>query len=315
MLAYIYHITNKINGKKYIGKTTNFSHRLECHFNYLKRNIHHSHKLQRACNKYGIENFEVDYQIVEVKDEEELNLLEELEICKYDSYNSGYNETLGGDGNKTSLDFDTRVLIYNILKKYDGVIYKISKYFHCDESTISCLKKDKVYENIKVNTDDLKNLISKIGIGEENLKENYIPHNKKKLNKEDVFEILSVIRVTEGYDKILAKIFNVGPTIIHRLRNNISYKNYLKEYDEMSEEEKTSLYNQTFKKYNLESLKIERSRVLPLTQEQVNYILDHKSLPRKEIAEILDISIDRVKDVCCERSYKQLIKNYYNSRG
>ena len=39
------------------------------------------------------------YQEVEVADEDELSLREILEIEKYDSYNNGYNMTLGGDGN------------------------------------------------------------------------------------------------------------------------------------------------------------------------------------------------------------------------
>ena len=106
MVGYIYHITNDVNNKKYIGKTINLLHRLQDHFSRLEKNQHHSHKLQRAVNKYGIEHFKVSYEEVEIKNEEELNLLEILEIQKYDSYNNGYNETLGGDGNSTLFTFE-----------------------------------------------------------------------------------------------------------------------------------------------------------------------------------------------------------------
>lgn len=54
----IYKITNKINGKFYIGSSCNLYNRLYEHIRYLKLNKHGNPKLQNAFNKYGIENFE-----------------------------------------------------------------------------------------------------------------------------------------------------------------------------------------------------------------------------------------------------------------
>lgn len=67
------------------------------------KNNRYDNPLYRAFNKYGLDNF--DYDLLEII-EEELdnkalkNLLDKLErdyITKYDSYNNGYNQTLGGD--------------------------------------------------------------------------------------------------------------------------------------------------------------------------------------------------------------------------
>jgi len=72
MIGYLYIITNKVNGKKYIGKTNDINRRITRHFIDLKRGNHHSHKLQRAFNKYGKDNFIVTYDTFINISEEEL---------------------------------------------------------------------------------------------------------------------------------------------------------------------------------------------------------------------------------------------------
>lgn len=59
MKTVIYKIENLLNSDCYIGSTTNYSRRTKRHFEDLKLNKHHSIKLQRAVNKYGVENFRV----------------------------------------------------------------------------------------------------------------------------------------------------------------------------------------------------------------------------------------------------------------
>ena len=92
----IYSIRNKINGKVYIGLTTQgFMQRKRehiCRFNRGERN----HKLYQAFRKYGLDNFEFE-QLYEVTDLNELPGIEKQMIRKYDSYNNGYNMTIGGD--------------------------------------------------------------------------------------------------------------------------------------------------------------------------------------------------------------------------
>jgi group I intron endonuclease len=88
----IYKITNKINGKFYIGKTIkSLSKRFYNHcYDANKRNS--NSYFHRAIRKYGKENF----------------IIEEIEVCKNNlsnremfwisHLNPHYNQTLGGDG-------------------------------------------------------------------------------------------------------------------------------------------------------------------------------------------------------------------------
>lgn len=49
----IYLITNKLNGKTYVGSTKDYSFRVKTHLTKLKNNTHDNIYLQRAFNKYG----------------------------------------------------------------------------------------------------------------------------------------------------------------------------------------------------------------------------------------------------------------------
>ena len=99
-MGFIYKITNNINNKIYIGKTNrDISIRFQEHIdssNSINSPSYNSH-LHRAFRKYGIENFSID-KIEEVS-EELINEREKYWIKYYNSYNSGYNMTLGGEGN------------------------------------------------------------------------------------------------------------------------------------------------------------------------------------------------------------------------
>jgi group I intron endonuclease len=54
----VYKIQNKVNTNCYIGSTVNSTSRKSTHFLALKNGKHHSIVLQRAYDKYGIDNFE-----------------------------------------------------------------------------------------------------------------------------------------------------------------------------------------------------------------------------------------------------------------
>lgn len=92
----IYKITNKINGKSYIGQSIQIESRWKQHINAaLRGSCFHIHN---AIRKYGKDNFIFD--VIELTTEDLLNEREIYYISKYDTFNNGYNLTKGGDGNR-----------------------------------------------------------------------------------------------------------------------------------------------------------------------------------------------------------------------
>ena len=94
----IYKITNKLNGKCYIGQSKDILFRLKNHLHYpFSSNINVSERdLYKDLRKFGTDNFE--FEILERCKPEELNEKEKAWISEYDSFNSGYNSTNGGGG-------------------------------------------------------------------------------------------------------------------------------------------------------------------------------------------------------------------------
>lgn len=90
MYGYIYKTTNLINGKIYIGQKKS---KKRFYDNYFGSGL----LINRALEKYGIENFKVE-MICECNSQEELNLQERFYIRKLNSQNKsiGYNVLPGG---------------------------------------------------------------------------------------------------------------------------------------------------------------------------------------------------------------------------
>lgn len=94
-IHYIYKITNKTNGKFYIGKHSQLEN--ESFINYYG-----SGKLiNAAIKKYGKNNF--IKEIIEVCEEEKLDEREKYWINYYNATKVGYNLSLGGEGGNSTL--------------------------------------------------------------------------------------------------------------------------------------------------------------------------------------------------------------------
>ena len=84
-------ITNCVNGKKYVGIT---SRSIKQRFNEHRKTDSY---IGRAIRKYGESNFSIT-QIDKSSNWEELCEKEVSYIKEYDSFDNGYNQTIGGDG-------------------------------------------------------------------------------------------------------------------------------------------------------------------------------------------------------------------------
>lgn len=90
MISGIYKIVNKVNGLSYVGSAVSYHRRVNVHCNDLRKNRHHSQKLQRAWNKYGEDAFEYIF-LEHVDDRKSLISREQFWIRFLDSYCNGYN--------------------------------------------------------------------------------------------------------------------------------------------------------------------------------------------------------------------------------
>ena len=137
-MGYIYCIENKLNNKKYIGKTLfSVEKRFQRHIIDSRKEVNQNKPLYRAFNKYGIDAFQI--YTIEKCDNSILNEREIYWIQFWDTYNSGYNATHGGDGKQ----------IYNITsdKLWEFFIQHktptdAANYYHCCVDTISKYSKE-----------------------------------------------------------------------------------------------------------------------------------------------------------------------------
>lgn len=133
MRGFIYKITNKINGKSYIGQTIqNVKERFyqrcatKCSQAILNMVIH------KAINKYGKSNFTIE--VIEEVESTNLNDRERYWIRYYDTYNNGYNSTEGGqDGIKLFKNLDTESIVREY--KYGKSLREIGRLFNVDKQT------------------------------------------------------------------------------------------------------------------------------------------------------------------------------------
>lgn len=133
MTGYIYYISNAVNDKLYVGKTTySLKKRFQGHCRD-SRKTHREHRpLYRAMKKYGEDKFSI--HLLEEVDVEQLEEREAYWIAKLNTYHNGYNATRGGDGKilynkefeeKVVADFQEGLTVLEIAEKY-----------HCDHNTV-----------------------------------------------------------------------------------------------------------------------------------------------------------------------------------
>lgn len=204
MKGIIYKITNKVNGKSYIGQT-----RYTIEFRWKQ----HQHKkdntyFHNAIHKYGIENFSIE--VLEECNIEDLNSREIYYIAKYDTFNNGYNLTIGGDGNRRLLLDDS----YNEIK----------------ELYLSGFSSNKIATLYKVDKASIVKILKALGVK--------IRSNKLNINHQEFLELVHDYQT--GYSlKELAKRYDCSPIGLkdYLIRKGVDLRNkYSILNDEKSQE-------------------------------------------------------------------------------
>lgn len=201
----IYAIVNKVNGKKYVGKSKDIRKRFAQHKYYIKSvlggNSKHKKRSNRhlvnAVNKYGIENFELEIlqQFQECTDAE----LADAEMYWMDFFNTtnrdfGYN-LIRDSSSGTTVHEETRKILSELNTGEDNPNYG-NKWSEEQKSNMSQIKKaqfeDGTYDFMK--TDEWRDKLSEWG------KETWKDEVKKSKMARKVAEATSSLRF-EQYDK------------------------------------------------------------------------------------------------------------------
>jgi group I intron endonuclease len=240
----IYKIINKVNRKFYIGSTLDIKDRWREHKKDLREDKHHSIHLQRAWNKYGEDNFEI--QIIEWLDgvnEEELREKEKyyIELLKPYKRDIGYNVSRGaktcilygkenGFYGKTHTE-ETRKCISQKLKKY------FQKYGHpCIGRTLSdeTKKKISIANKGRKMSKEFKKRISEANKGRKpwnagiklpkEVREKLSQLRKGELNNQakittDIARKIKMALYCDMDIKEIAKTLNISTDIIYNIKN------------------------------------------------------------------------------------------------
>lgn len=127
-MGFIYKIYNDINEKVYIGQTgLTVEHRFKEHIAKARGEERKKLPIYNAMRKYGIEHFFVE----QIEETEDLDEREIYWIKQYNSYENGYNATLGGGGN-AKRDYQK---IINLYKEYQNAT-TVAKLIGCERHLV-----------------------------------------------------------------------------------------------------------------------------------------------------------------------------------
>lgn len=167
--------------------------------------------LYSAMNKYGVDNFSISC-VEEVQNENELSEREQYWIRFYDSYNQGYNATLGGDGSLL-YDYDTIWELWESGK----TIKQISKEVGCNDFVVRT-----VLDIHNISTEERK---------ERSIDDQLLSHEKYKreVNQIDISSN-EVINTYESVSEAARKIGADNSTMSKICAKSATFKGYKWEY-------------------------------------------------------------------------------------
>lgn len=288
----VYCIENLENEKKYIGSSKDIYGRWKEHKNALRKNKHHSYKMQRAWNKYGEDSFKFYIIQIFIGKEKELRKLEQYYLDLYKSYdfNYGYNVSFTSEGGGSFPATEQNMIDgkFKISKEqFDAIIYylcntklsvpKISKITNVNPRSIYQIYFKDNYNNL------VKDLIF---IKREAFGENSW---NSKINENQAMEIINRL-LNKEYIVDISKDYNITTSTLWDIYNH-------KTWIHLTE-------NITFPKYEKASGRTNK----PINQYDLNgnFIATYKSA--REVEKEIGISFRNVSRYCNGiRNHKQYI--------
>lgn len=230
-MCYIYGIYNKLNGKLYIGITTNCEKRWKRHQKMVNPNVKIKHAIHWALNKYGIDNF-IFKQIEELNDwkfalQQERAWIKALKELGHQLY----NETDGGEGSfgvrrygKDNPNFGKpmkphvkKELLKHRRKLSDEQIKEIQILFANNNYTQTKLSKQ-----FNVSLTQIHRIVKGKSWGD---KDHDAILTKKNMTADDA-RMIKIMYATDNYtQKELAKRFNCSANHIYRIISGKKWKN------------------------------------------------------------------------------------------
>lgn len=286
----IYKITNTLNNKCYIGQSVDIENRWKQHM-LASRSLTEggdNYSIHKAIRKYGIENF--IFEIIELTSIEELNNKEKYWIDYYDSYNNGYNETLGGEG-KVNYNYEEIFNLWQI-----GYNYKdIEKIIGCYDKVIT-----RALKTYNLSTQEIRN------------------HIQNKANKKKPVVALDIDTGTplktfsSSTDAIIfLKGENKGVNLKKFIENHYRWEGYYWEYLNENNYPEIELSIEDFLKYKENKRKYNNSKqknyFIPYSREELKSLLKTMS-SLTQLSAILKISRTTLKNWCIKYNLPYLKK-------
>ena len=231
----VYKITNKINGKFYIGSSVDIEHRWQQHVNALKGNYHCNIHLQSAWNKYGSENF--NFEILEECKDDIVRKREQYYIDNTHCLNRniGYNispqtdMSLKSDETKKKISDSKRGKYVGEQNPYVKISEDIAKNIIKDLMNVNCTY-DEIAEKYSIPTHIVTSIAYKKTW-------NYLTknivfpskiqgfNNRNKLQSNDLQSIITYL-INNYSDMDIGEIFGVNRKTISDIRNHKTWKRY-----------------------------------------------------------------------------------------
>lgn len=257
---FIYYIFNTRTQKGYIGYTNDLNRRLYDHIKALREGVHSNKELQKDFNEEDIE-----IKILETYHNKDNNFIcsrEKFLIEKYDTYNNGYNQSLGGEGQADlrKFSFDNVFKAYAIMNFYPEISIRVlSEKLEMSESSLGRLKKRETYISTitifdKLSLESKEKLKKELDL-EFNLsqleKESYL--NKYQARGLDRETVLMIIAATNNINKIGGHIErHLNFSGVSRIKRGLRYKEIYQEYQDMNDEEKNFWLDKSIEFFNID---------------------------------------------------------------